>query len=105
MLGVEKGLEKASKVMMPLLFIFLIIVVVKSLTLDGAIDGVRYILTTSRRYFNGRYSICVRSVILYVIIGNNWDDYLCKLCAKRNDNKVIAISIVIMNILVSVLVV
>ena len=44
MLGVEKGLEKASKVMMPLLFIFLIIVVVKSLTLDGAIDGVRYIL-------------------------------------------------------------
>ena len=75
--------------MMPLLFIFLIIVVVKSLTLDGAIDGVRYILTTSRRYFNGRYSICVRSVILYVIIGNNWDDYLCKLCAKRNDNKVI----------------
>lgn len=30
--------------MMPLLFIFLIIVVVKSLTLDGAIDGVRYIL-------------------------------------------------------------
>ena len=44
MLGVEKGLEKASKMMMPLLFVFLIIVVAKSLTLDGALEGVRYIL-------------------------------------------------------------
>ena len=44
MLGVEKGLEKASKIMMPLLFIFLLIIVVKSLTLDGALEGVRYIL-------------------------------------------------------------
>ena len=41
MLGVEKGLEKASKMMMPLLFVFLIIVVAKSLTLDGALEGVR----------------------------------------------------------------
>ncbi len=38
MLGVEKGLEKASKVMMPLLFVFLIIIVIKSLTLDGALE-------------------------------------------------------------------
>ncbi|MEJ7304531.1 sodium-dependent transporter, partial [Staphylococcus caprae] len=37
MLGVEKGLEKASKIMMPLLFIFLIIVVAQSLTLEGAL--------------------------------------------------------------------
>ena len=39
MLGVEKGLEKASKMMMPLLFVFLIIVVAKSLTLDGALEA------------------------------------------------------------------
>ena len=43
MLGVEKGLEKASKIMMPLLFIFLLIIVAKSLTLDGALEGARYI--------------------------------------------------------------
>ena len=52
MLGVEKGLEKASKIMMPLLFVFLIIVVAKSLTLDGALEGVRYITTENRRYFS-----------------------------------------------------
>ena len=44
MLGVEGGLEKASKIMMPLLFIFLLIIVIKSLTLDGALEGVQYIL-------------------------------------------------------------
>ena len=44
MMGVEKGLEKASKFMMPLLFIFLIIIVVKSLTLDGSFEGLKYIL-------------------------------------------------------------
>ena len=44
MLAVEKGLEKASKIMMPLLFIFLIIVVVKSLSLDGSLEGERYLL-------------------------------------------------------------
>ena len=38
MLGVEGGLEKASKIMMPLLFIFLLIIVIKSLTLDGALE-------------------------------------------------------------------
>ncbi len=43
MLGVEKALEKASKVMMPLLFVFLIIIVIKSLTLDGALEGVKFI--------------------------------------------------------------
>ena len=30
--------------MMPLLFIFLLIIVIKSLTLDGALEGVQYIL-------------------------------------------------------------
>ncbi len=44
MLGVEKGLEKASKVMMPSPFVFLIVIVIKSLTLDGALEGVNFIL-------------------------------------------------------------
>ena len=30
--------------MMPLLFVFLIIIVIKSLTLDGALEGVKFIL-------------------------------------------------------------
>ncbi len=41
-LGVKKGIERASKIMMPLLFIFILILVVFSLTLPGAKDGLTF---------------------------------------------------------------
>lgn len=44
MMGVEKGLEKASKFMMPLLFIFLIVIVIKSFSLEGSMEGLKFIL-------------------------------------------------------------
>ncbi len=40
-LGVEKGLERANKIFMPLLFILSIIIVIRGLTLDGAGEGVK----------------------------------------------------------------
>lgn len=43
--GVEKGIEKASKVMMPLLFISFVIIIIRSITLDGALEGIQYFLT------------------------------------------------------------
>lgn len=42
--GIEKGIEKASRVMMPALFILFIVLVIRSLTLDGAIEGVLFLL-------------------------------------------------------------
>ena len=42
--GVESGIEKASKIMMPALFIIFIIIVIRSLTLDNAILGVEFLL-------------------------------------------------------------
>jgi NSS family neurotransmitter:Na+ symporter len=42
--GVQNGIEKANKFMMPLLFIFFIILVIRSLTLDGAMEGVKFFL-------------------------------------------------------------
>ena len=44
--GVEKGIEKFSKFMMPALIVFMIFIVIYTLcTLDGAIDGVLYYIT------------------------------------------------------------
>ncbi|MCI9216238.1 sodium-dependent transporter [Lachnospiraceae bacterium 42-17] len=40
--GVEKGIEKVSKIMMPILVILTIIIAVYGLTLDGAMEGVVY---------------------------------------------------------------
>lgn len=42
-LGVQKGIEKASKIMLPALFILILVVMVRSLTLPGAAEGVKYL--------------------------------------------------------------
>jgi NSS family neurotransmitter:Na+ symporter len=44
--GVKKGIETASKVMMPFLFILLLVLVIRGLTLPGATEGVSFFLTT-----------------------------------------------------------
>ena len=40
--GVRKGIERMSKIMITVLFFIIVLVVVRSLTLPGAMDGVRY---------------------------------------------------------------
>ncbi|MGM0645997.1 MAG: sodium-dependent transporter [Thermodesulfobacteriota bacterium] len=40
--GVQKGIEKANKVMMPVLFAILVILLIRSLTLPGAGEGIAY---------------------------------------------------------------
>lgn len=42
--GISDGIEKASKILMPILFILLALLVVRSVTLDGAMAGVEYFL-------------------------------------------------------------
>jgi NSS family neurotransmitter:Na+ symporter len=43
MLGVAKGIESATKRLMPLLFVLLVVVCIRSLTLPGAMQGVAYL--------------------------------------------------------------
>lgn len=59
-MGVEKGIEKASKFMMPLLFLLLIILSFRSLTMDGAEEGVKFL-------FNPDFSKIDSSAILNAI--------------------------------------
>ena len=40
--GVRNGIERMSKVMITILFVIIVLVVIRSLTLPGAVDGVRY---------------------------------------------------------------
>jgi len=42
--GVEKGIERASKIMMPALFILIIVLVISSITLPGAARGIEFLL-------------------------------------------------------------
>ncbi|GIV37869.1 MAG: hypothetical protein KatS3mg032_2248 [Cyclobacteriaceae bacterium] len=43
--GISGGIERASKLLMPLLFILVFAVMLRSLTLPGAMEGVKYYLT------------------------------------------------------------
>ncbi|MCM3359574.1 sodium-dependent transporter [Psychrobacillus sp. MER TA 171] len=49
--GIKGGIEKASKWMMPLLLIFFVVLAIRSLTLDGAIEGVKFLLIPDWSYF------------------------------------------------------
>src|SRR5690606_35905609 len=42
--GISGGIEKATKIMMPLLLLLLLVTIVRSLTLPGAMKGVEYYL-------------------------------------------------------------
>ena len=44
--GVRKGIERMSKLMIKVLFLIIVLVVIRSLTLPGALEGVRYMFVT-----------------------------------------------------------
>ncbi len=46
--GVSKGIEKVSSVLLPVLFVFLVGIMIYSLTLPGAKEGVRYFIVPGR---------------------------------------------------------
>lgn len=43
--GIEKGIERASKLLMPMFFVMMLAVIIRGLTLDGAMEGVKYLLS------------------------------------------------------------
>ena len=51
--GIRGGIERASRWMMPLLLIFFIILAVRSLTLEGAMEGVRFLFVPDWSYLTG----------------------------------------------------
>ncbi len=48
--GIKGGIEKASKLMMPTLFIFFILLFIRSITLDGAMEGVKFMFVPDWSY-------------------------------------------------------
>lgn len=102
--GVTSGIEKASKYMMPALFVLFIILTIRSFTLDGAMAGVSFFLkpdfgniTSETILFAMGQSFFALSIGVSVMV--TYSSYL----SKKESLPQSAISIVLMNLLVAVL--
>ncbi|MEH7124429.1 sodium-dependent transporter [Bacillus sp. JJ1773] len=102
--GVQAGIEKISKIMMPALFILFIILIFRSLTLNNAMDGVSFFLkpdfssltSESVLYAMGQ-SFFSLSVGVSVMV--TYSSYL----SKKENLLQPALSVVIMNLFISLL--
>src|SRR5690625_6292769 len=52
--GVQKGIERAGKIMMPTLFIAFIILIIRSLTLDNVREGIHFFLYPDFSHLNSK---------------------------------------------------
>lgn len=63
--GISGGIEKASKVLMPGLFIMMIIVMIRALTLDGAMEGVRFLFQPDFSKINGKVIVAAMGQVFF----------------------------------------
>ncbi|MGG0657528.1 sodium-dependent transporter [Rummeliibacillus pycnus] len=103
-LGVQNGIEKANKIMMPLLFIFFIILVIRSLTLDGAMEGVKFFLSPDFSNITGRSVLYALGQSFFALaVGFSCMVTYSSYLKKDESLPYSAGSVVIMNIFVSLL--
>ena len=90
--------------MMPLLFIFLILIVIKSLSLDGAADGVRFILEPRMEDLSMQGVLFALGQSSFALsLGTTGMITYASYAPKEMTIKTSALSIVFMNIIVSLL--
>ena len=65
MLGVEKGIEKVSKIMMPILLLISVVIAGYVLTVDGAIDGLIYYIKPDFSKFSIKTVIAAMGQLFY----------------------------------------
>lgn len=63
--GVEKGVERVSKIMMPLLVILAVLVAVYSITRPGALEGVKYFLIPDFEHFSWMTIVAAMGQMFY----------------------------------------
>ncbi len=65
MLGVEKGVEKVSKIMMPVLVLLTLFIAVYSLFIPGAMDGFLYYITPDFSHFSATTVLAAMGQLFY----------------------------------------
>lgn len=65
LLGVEKGIEKVSKIMMPVLVVLTVFIAVYALFMPGAVDGLLYYITPDFSKFSGTTVLAAMGQLFY----------------------------------------
>ena len=63
--GVEKGVEKVSRIMMPILVVLSVIIAVYAVTLPGAMEGVLYYITPDFSKFSAKTVLAAMGQLFY----------------------------------------
>jgi len=102
--GIKAGIERASKIMMPALLIFFVILMIRSLTLDGAMEGVRFMFVPDWSFFNFETALVALGQAFFSLsVGVagmiTYASYL-----KKSENLTrSAVSVVTLNIVISIM--
>ncbi len=65
--GIMDGIERAVRYLMPILFVFLLIMVIRNVTLPGAIEGIRFYLVPDFSKINGKLFIFVLGQVFFAL--------------------------------------
>ncbi|WP_139892308.1 sodium-dependent transporter [Bacillus sp. D386] len=102
--GIKKGIERASKYMMPALFILFIILAVRSLTLDGAMEGVRFFLQPDFNKITGESVLLALGQAFFALsVGTSVMVTYASYLPKNENLMKSGFSVVGLNILISLL--
>ncbi|MGL4946872.1 MAG: sodium-dependent transporter [Cetobacterium sp.] len=63
--GVSGGIEKASKIMMPVLLVFMLVIVVRSVTLPNAMEGIKYFLKPDFNEITGKVVVAALGQVFF----------------------------------------
>ncbi|MET1181195.1 sodium-dependent transporter [Peribacillus simplex] len=102
--GVSKGIEKANKYMMPSLFILFIILLIRSLTLNGAMEGVKFFLKPDFSALTGETILLALGQSFFALsVGVSVMVTYASYLSKKEDITKSAFSVVGLNIFISLL--
>lgn len=102
--GIKAGIERASRWMMPLLLIFFILLAVRSLTLEGAMEGVRFLFIPDWSLLTGStFLLALGQAFFSLSVGVTAMMTYASYLPKEERLGQSAISVSILNIVISIL--
>ncbi|MGG3739436.1 sodium-dependent transporter [Aeribacillus pallidus] len=102
--GIQQGIERASRYMMPALFILFLVLVIRSLTLDGAMEGIQFLLVPDFSYLNGQTALLALGQAFFALsVGVSVMVTYASYLGKEENLPKSATSVAVLNIFISFL--